>query len=116
MTEETCNGIQEEEWRSISGYTNYQVSNNARVRNITTGRILNPCLDNTGYVRIALFNKDIGKTYLVHRLVAQRFIDNPENKSEVDHIDHDPKSNCINNLRWASKSANHMNINRVSFP
>jgi len=42
-------------------------------------------------------------------LVAQEFIENQENRSEVDHIDNNRQNNCINNLRWASRSENMMN-------
>jgi len=49
----------------------------------------------------------------VHRLVAREFIDNPDNKTEVDHIDHDPKNNCINNLRWSSRAENQRNMRKL---
>ena len=41
--------------------------------------------------------------------MAQEFIENPDGKPYVDHIDHDAKNNCITNLRWASHSQNMMN-------
>ena len=57
--------------------------------------------------------KTISKHYLVHRLVAKEFIANPNDKTEVDHTDHDPKNNCINNMRWSSKSENQRNMSKL---
>ena len=51
------------------------------------------------------------KYYRVHRLVAECWIDNPNNKSEIDHIDRNPKNNMVENLRWSTSSEN--NYNRV---
>ena len=50
-----------------------------------------------------------GKNYRVHRLIGQCFIDNPENKQEIDHIDRNPKNNKVENLRWATSSENNYN-------
>lgn len=49
------------------------------------------------------------KKYSVHRLVALAFIPNPDYKPEIDHIDGNPKNNCVNNLRWVTRSENEMN-------
>ena len=46
------------------------------------------------------------KNFFVHRLVAQSFIENPKNKSEVNHIDGQPMNNKVDNLEWVSKSEN----------
>lgn len=49
------------------------------------------------------------KSYLVHRLVAETFIENPENKPFVDHINGDRHDNSVSNLRWATASENNRN-------
>ena len=49
------------------------------------------------------------KCYLVHRLVAETFLDNPENKPFVDHIDRDRHNNNVSNLRWVTSSENNRN-------
>ena len=115
MTEETINDI-EEEWRSIRGFPNSEISSIGRIRNVKTGLILKPRSDTGCYLRINLCEKNIKKKLCVHRLVAQELIDNPDNKQEVDHIDHNPGNNSIDNLRWASRSENMRNKSKQQKP
>lgn len=58
-----------------------------------------------GYCRVSI----AGKLYLVHRLVADTFIPNPENKAFIDHIDRDTTHNNVENLRWVTCSENNRN-------
>lgn len=58
-----------------------------------------------GYLRVAINNRQ----YLVHRLVAETFIPNPENKPEIDHIDRNRANNKVENLRWVTRSENCLN-------
>ena len=68
---------------------------------------LKPWLDSkNNYLMISLSENNIVKKYLIHRLVAIAFIPNPENKSDVDHIDHNMKNNHVTNLRWVSHQEN----------
>ena len=96
-------------WKSIDGYANYEVSSFGRVRNATTERILKPWTQNTGYLIIRLWRDGNQKQCLVHRLVAQEFVDNPLNKRIVDHIDGVKTNNTFDNLRWASDTENQGN-------
>lgn len=68
-------------------------------------------LHHTGYRRIMIK----GKLYLVHRLIAETFLENIENKPQVDHIDHDKSNNDVSNLRWVTNTENqyNKNINRA---
>lgn len=94
------------EWRKIKGFEKYSVSNAGDVRNDKTGRILKPHISTSGYYQIMMGRKTIPQ--YVHRLVAIAFIDNPENKCEVDHIDGNKLNNTLLNLRWVTKSENRM--------
>ena len=97
------------EFRKITGYDNYSVSNTGLVRNDITNKTLQPCITN-GYHIVSLSLNGKGKKFRVHRLVADAFIDNPDNKPCVDHIDNNRANNHITNLRWATVQENNRNM------
>lgn len=115
--------MEEEIWKDIPGYEGlYQVSSLGRVRSLDVvkenkmgryrrfkGRILSLMNTKRGYQRIKLCKNGKIKIYLVHRLVAQAFIPNPEEKPQIDHIDTNPSNNRIDNLRWVTSKENHLN-------
>ena len=93
----------------MDGDANYEVSSFGGVRNATTERILKHANDGGGYPHVVL-NKDGKKrTRNTHQLVAEAFIENPEDKRCIDHIDSNKKNNCVENLRRATHSQNGMN-------
>ena len=120
--------IEGEEWRSIAGYEGYyEVSNLGRVRSlkrtITNAygvkvkirpRILRQTLSGPGkkrkkkdrYKSVGLHKDGVGRTFKVHRLVAEAFIPNPDNLPEIDHIDANKKNNRVDNLRWCTHQQN----------
>lgn len=63
-------------------------------------------VDPHGYVRVSLTKCGIAKSYLVHRLVAQQFIPNPDNLPQVNHINGNKCDNTVNNLEWCTAKQN----------
>jgi hypothetical protein len=109
----------EEIWKPIKDYEGlYEVSNFGRVRNCRSysphttsnktkfGKLKTQRENNCGYLRVCLSNSGVHKDFFVHRLVAEVFIENPEGKPAVNHIDGDKKNNHFNNLEWVSYSEN----------
>jgi len=100
---------EEEEFLPIDGYDNYLVSNFGNVKNSKTNRIMKQKNNRQGYKQINLCKKGKVKMFSVHRLVALAFLENPDNKQKVDHIDNNPANNNIKNLRWCSQKDNLAN-------
>jgi hypothetical protein len=99
-----------EEYKIIDGFEKYSVSNLGNVRNNKSNNLVSQISDKDGYLRLGLYDvKNIRSQQRVHRLVAIAFIDNPDNKTLIDHIDRNVKNNNINNLRWATNQENCRN-------
>lgn len=89
-------------WKDINGYENiYQISNEGDIYNVKDFKPMSTFIKKDGYECVALTDKR-GKTkqYRVHRLVAQTFLQVPQDKKRVEHIDGDKTNNNVNNLRW----------------
>ena len=98
--------INNEIWKTIEEFDNYEVSNLGRVRNIQTGRVLKPILISTGYYQVGLFKQNKCYRKLIHRLVAEAFLENSDNLPQINHIDEDKTNNVVSNLEWCSASYN----------
>jgi hypothetical protein len=101
-------------WKDVPNYP-YQASNFGRIRSlnmnllgrnntyrIKKGIILKQSFDKDGYLRVALK----GDTKKSHRIIAELFIDNPNNLPEINHIDGDKTNNKVDNLEWCTRQHN----------
>lgn len=112
--------MQNIEWRKIKGFEGlYEISNTGMVKSLprlkhsnngdyyTREKILKQTSAQGEYYRVPLTDKNhIKKYFLVHRLIAQAFIDNPNNLQEVNHKDGNKLNNNINNLEWCDRKYN----------
>ena len=96
-------------WEVLKFNDEYEINNRYpyQIRKIKNKRILSESVRNDGYIQINLNCKP----YKKHRIIAFQWIENddPETKTEIDHIDRDKLNNRIDNLRWVSRSENKMN-------
>lgn len=68
-----------------------------------------------GYLRVNLFDEDmVRKHFKIHRLVAQAFIPNPDNKPQVNHIDGNKQNNSITNLEWVTDAENKDHYKQIT--
>lgn len=105
-----------EEWKIIKDFQLYSVSNLGNVKHNKSQKLKKLSLDSSGYISIRLMKEDDKKSYLikVHRIVAQTFLDNPENKQTVNHKNHKRDDNRLDNLEWATMK--EQNIHKKSIP
>lgn len=94
------------EWKKIKGFENYEISNEGEVRNIESRLVLKPIDNGRGYLRVGLYTNKKQTYKSIHRLVAESFIPNPENKPEVNHINEIKTDNRIENLEWMTSKEN----------
>ena len=89
------------------GYPDYAIDYEGNVWSYRKHKWIEPRLIGRGYLSLSLYNKDGYKQFLVHRLLAIKFIPNKEHKPTVNHIDGDKLNNCILNIEWATHKENN---------
>ena len=97
----------------IEGFEKYEVSNLGKVRNIKSGRVLKTSLNNNGYLRLFLCENNKRKHLYLHRIIATAFIDNPDEKPCVNHIDENKLNNDLSNLEWCTVRENLIHGTRM---
>lgn len=106
-------------WKDIKGYEGlYQVSNFGNVKSVDRiskhsngdltlkGKLLKSVKNSRGYLQVDLCKNGKIKKILIHRLVAQTFLPNPDNKPHIDHINTITTDNRVINLRWVTQKEN----------
>lgn len=113
-----------EVWKDVVGYEGlYQVSNLGRIKSLPKRKgkgngyikgeeVLTARVENYGYARVVLSKDGTKKKYQVHRLVAEAFVPNPDNKNQVNHINCNKADNRAVNLEWCSGSENTIHAYR----
>lgn len=100
-------------WKPILGYENlYSISNFGNVFSIQSKRNIKQTKNSKGYLIVGLCKNKKRKSCLIHRLVAEAFIDNPNKLPEINHKDENPLNNTITNLEWCTHKYN-MNYNNL---
>lgn len=93
-----------EQWKQIPWDSRYYISNVGQVKSYARvyERIVKPVIIKPGYLRVRIGSKK----FLIHRLVALTWIPNPDNLSEVNHLNGDKKDNRVENLEWTTRLQN----------
>lgn len=101
--------------KAIKDFYNYTISDNGIVRNKVTNTIKKGSSNNTGngYLYVDLYRNNKRQRKYIHRLVAEAFIPNPEDKTMVNHKDGDTKNNTVSNLEWVTAKENVEHASKV---
>lgn len=110
--------MSDERWRWVVGYEGlYMVSDQGRVMSVPKpthyGHIMKQRKTWAGYMVVCLCKNNVKKNGVIHRLVATAFLDNPENKEEVNHKNGVRDDNRVENLEWATRSENEQHAYHV---
>ncbi len=111
--------IEDETWKVIDEFPDYEVSNAGNIRSLkglkheftlngcSSVIVLKSAISKVGYKHVTLSYRGNTKTKDIHRIVAQHFVPNPDNKKEVNHINGNKLDNRACNLNWKTPSENH---------
>ena len=102
-----------EKWKLIKGFPNYKISNKGRIKSLNFARsgeekLLQSTKIERGYLQVCLANNGRKEKFLVHRLVAEAFIPNPEKLPQINHKNGDLSDNSVGNLEWCEMKCNNV--------
>ena len=99
--------------KDIRNYENmYAVTEDGRVWSYKSNKFLKQTLLNRGYLQVELYNNGVGKKFLIHRLVAEAYLPNPDNLPQVNHKDENKQNNSVEKLEWCTEKENDNYGNR----
>lgn len=99
-------------WKQLADYSRYEVSDDGRIRNTLTGKLLSYNINSNGYLRVSLYS-DKARKYkqcLLHRLIAVTFIPNPNKLDTVNHKNGDKLNVSVTNLEWCTRTDNNIHM------
>jgi hypothetical protein len=102
----------QEQWKPVNGYEGwYEVNQNGVIKRVRSGtgtqcKILKFYVDTKGYKSHTLTKSGIQRNHLTHRIVAKAFMQNPENKPCINHIDSNRLNSKVSNLEWCTYKEN----------
>jgi len=101
---------------TIKNFSRYEINQKGEIYNKSTNFQLKGTLVKAGYIKVHIINDTTGKAQILflHRLVAETFLENPNDYDEIDHIDNNKTNNNVENLRWCTRSQNATNRENYS--
>jgi hypothetical protein len=99
-------------WKKIKDYENYEINELGQVRR--DNKILKEFSHTNNYLFVTLCKKGKARSFRIHRLLAEAFIPNPENKAFVNHKDGNRRNNTLSNLEWVTSSENNLHAYHVT--
>lgn len=100
-------------FKELKEDSRFEISKDGIIRNAKTKAIKSQYVSSTGYYMITISKNNKSKPYRVHRLLANNFIENPENLKEVNHIDGNKLNNNLENLEWVTHFGNMQHAFRI---
>ena len=100
----------------INGYPNYEILPDGRIWSKNRRKVITSHLNSSGYYRVSLSKNGKSRSFFIHRLVAEHYIPNPDNKPIVDHISGSRTRNHFSNLIWVDEIQKPSKSKKLSDP